>query len=148
MNFPCHRPWSCRCVRKSGRQIDFKYSCYESFASHGMWLAVFEPYHAEPDAARPCGASDIRDAQKGIPHRAKLDAARPCEASDIRDARKGMLLCLLIQKFFIPFNIKPHKIPSISGCRELVKSNIPEFIRNVDVFPIFADDIQRSVMFF
>ncbi len=137
-----------------------------------MWLAVFEPYRAEPDAARPCEASDIRDARKGIPyrakpdaarpceasdmrdarkgipHRAEPDAARPCEASDIRDARKGMLLCLLTQKFFIPFNIKPHKIPSISGCRKLVKSNIPEFIRNVDVFPIFTDDIQRSVMFF
>ena len=25
-----------------------------------------------------------------IPYRAELDAARPCEASDIRDARKGI----------------------------------------------------------
>ena len=44
------------------------------------------PYRAEPDEARPCEASDIRDARMGIPYRAELDEARPCEASDMRDA--------------------------------------------------------------
>ena len=48
------------------------------------------PYCAEPDGARPCEASDIRDARMGIPYRAEPDGARPCEASDIRDARMGI----------------------------------------------------------
>ncbi len=48
------------------------------------------PYRAEPDGARPCEASDIRDARMGIPYRAEPDGARPCEASDIRDARMGI----------------------------------------------------------
>ena len=47
------------------------------------------PYRAELDEARPCEASDIRDARKGIPYRAEPDGARPCEASDMRDARMG-----------------------------------------------------------
>ena len=29
--------------------------------------------------------------KNSIPYRAELDVARPCEASDIRDARKGMV---------------------------------------------------------
>ena len=48
------------------------------------------PYCAEPDGARPCEASDIRDARMDIPYRAEPDGARPCEASGIRDARMGI----------------------------------------------------------
>ncbi len=72
------------------------------------WKKIWDniPYRAEPDEARPCEASDIRDARMGIPYRAEPDEARPCEASDAEDTRKGFRYRLERVRYWIGANKK------------------------------------------